>query len=442
MNARTFLLWISPLVIASAFIGIVVAKRESLAAAGERLYWNDSLFREVRGVVGRDYVEGISEERSRRLFYASVQAYLKGLDRYCHFYTPEDYGELEQDTKGEFGGIGVMVRTEADGALLVTAAREGYPAWEAGIRPGDRIVEIGGVPTASLETGELHKRLKGEVGTTVDVGVTRDGGTPVTRTLTRAVIRIESVLGIRLVDDEHHVGYLRVNSFLENTVEDFRRALERLKADGAKAIILDLRQNDGGVLKTAVAMVDCFLARGEIVIQRGRGETDLRVDRANEEGTIFREESLVVLVDARSASASEIVAGALQDHRRAVLVGERTYGKFLVQTLVSLPVGEGRAAVKLTTAKYLTPFGRFLQRDDEKGVRGGLLPEVNVPLSDEALASLRVRWEREAAPGWHRMDGADDEEEADDVADVQLAAAIDLLRGVAVVERIADGSGR
>ncbi len=441
MSRRSFLLWMSPLLIASAFVGSILARNEQYREAGDRLYWEEDLFRHVRQVVGNQYVEGLSEEKSRRLFYRSVRAYMKELDRYCDFYSPEDLKELQADTKGEFGGIGVLIRTSTeDGTLLITGAREGYPAWDSGIRPGDRIVAIGDRPTSSLAQNDLVTLLKGAAGSPVEVTIKRGEEAPMVKTLKRAIIRVESVLGARIVDPTHGIGYVRVNSFLQNTVSDFNAALERLKKKGAKSIVLDLRQNDGGVLRTAVEMVDRFLARGDIVVTRGRAKADVRVERAREEGTIFPNASLVVLVNGRSASASEVVAGALQDHRRAMLVGERTYGKFLVQSIIELAVNDKeRAALRLTTAKYLTPFGRFLQRDDERGIRGGLLPEVNVPITDEELTALRGRWRLEASPGWHLIEEDVKATEKAGPPDRQLDAALDLLRGVSVVEKITGG---
>jgi carboxyl-terminal processing protease len=438
MSRRTLLIWISPLVLVSVYAGLLLARVRHAEAATGPVYWEADLFESVRGIVGRRYVDSIDSDRSRELFYASIRAYLKGLDRYCDFYSPQQLARLQEDTRGEFSGIGVYIRTQADG-LLVTAAREGYPAWQGGIRPGDLIISIEGTPIPDMPPDSVLGRLKGPVGTSVRVGVKPREGKTREVTLTRATIRIESVLGIRLVDDEHGVGYIRVDSFRESTTEDFRRGLGKLRDEGARSIILDLRHNDGGVLPTAVEIADCFLSRGDVVVTRGRREDSVKVYRAKPERTLFPDQPLVVLVNGFSASASEVVAGALQDHRRAVLVGERTYGKFLVQSIIELEDGpDRRAAIRLTTAKYLTPFGRFLQRDEERGVRGGLLPEVVVPLGDEATRALTRRWEAEANPGWHHLDA----EPVNGPPDLQLKAAVDLLCGVSVVERLTDGKGR
>ncbi len=434
MSRRLFLITVTPLVLVSVYAGIVFARAQQIREE-RAAYFQDDLFRTVRGIVASRYVDDLSEEESRELFYAAVRGYLRELDRYCTFYAPRDLERLQADTRGEFGGIGVYLTNTKEG-LLITGVREGYPAYDGGIRPGDLITAIEGRPTVDMEQSELVGALKGPVGTFVNVTAKTKEEPGRNVRLTRAIIRMESVFGTELVDEEHKIGYVRVDSFKESTVADFKRELQRLKNDlGAKSVILDLRGNDGGVLPAAIDVADRFLASGDIVTTRGRREDSVRVYRAHEPGTVFPDEPLVVLVNGHSASASEVVAGALQDHRRAVLVGRRTYGKFLVQSIIELEDGpDRRAAVRLTTAKYLTPFGRFLQRDDDRKVRGGLLPEVVVAMSEEAQLAARARWAEAAAPGWHRL-----EEETDEgPPDLQLAAAIDLLRGVAVVETLVD----
>jgi carboxyl-terminal processing protease len=433
MSRRYLLLWISPMLLLSVWAGLLLARTHRAEAAVQQVYWEDELFRTIRELVGRRYVDDLGPERSRELFHRSVKAYMDGLDPYCAFYAPDELTRLQEDTRGEFGGIGVYLTSTPEG-LHITGVREDAPAWKGGIRPGDLIVVIEGEPVDGMSQRDLVTRLKGPVGSTVKVRVRRGEEEPFETTLTRDRIRIESVRGVRLVDEKAKIGYVRIDSFRETTVDDFREALLRLRDElGATSLVLDLRRNDGGVLPAAVDVVDRFLARGDVVTTRGRSEGSVRVYAAREEGTIFPEEPLVVLVDGTSASASEVVAGALQDHRRAVLVGERTYGKFLVQSIIELENGaDTRAAIRLTTAKYLTPFGRFLQRDDERGVRGGLLPEVVVPVSADQRVALAKRWNAEHAPGWHHLE----EESSEAVPDPQLEAAVDLLRGVAVVERI------
>jgi carboxyl-terminal processing protease len=435
MNRRILFIWILPLLMLSVYAGLVIARNRT--EAERAVYWEDDLFQAVREAVGDRYVDALTEEQTRELFHRSIRAYLSGLDRYCIFYTPEELEGLQADTKGEFGGIGVYLKMQDDG-LLIRAVRKGYPAHDAGVRPGDLFVAIEGRKTSEIPQQELTGMLKGPVETKVVVSVKTGDAEPRDVTLTRAIIRVDSVLGARLVDAEKKIGYIRVDSFKENTVDDFQRELLKLRDElGATSVILDLRNNGGGVLPTATEIVDCFLRRGDIVITRGRLESSVRVFEAHEKGTIFPDQPMIVLVNGDSASASEVVAGALQDHRRAVLVGERTWGKFLVQSIIDLSWGgDTRAAIRMTTAKYLTPFGRCLQRDDDRGVRGGLLPEVVLPLTEEAHRALTVHWNAEMTPGWIRMPG----DQLVAPPDIQLDAAIDLLRGSAVLERLTGGA--
>jgi carboxyl-terminal processing protease len=268
--------------------------------------------------------------------------------------------------------------------------------------------------------GEVTGRMRGAPGSTVRVGFRR-GEEVFEVELERARIKVDSVLGVRLLDEEHGVGYLRVSSFQENTGEDARAALAQLEEEGARSIVLDLRQNRGGVLeKGAVALVDLFLAEGRIVETRGRAPDSRKFYSATADATVCPTAPLVVLVDGGSASAAEVVAGALQDHRRGFLVGERTYGKFLVQSIHRLP--DLDVAVALTTARYYTPYGRWLQRRDDEQIRGGLLPDVVVPRSREETEALVKR----VFPSHHGVDMVVAEDPVRD-PDPQLDRAVKLL---------------
>ena len=420
MRIRTFFLWISPLVLASLLLSMLTLR--ALGARSERTWWNDGVSDRLRQLVGREYVDVIDEKRGRELFYRSMEAYLRGLDDYCTFYDPEERKEMEEDTTGQFGGIGVQIDPQDEGpGLLITGIREEDPADRAGMKLGDRIVVVDGVEVGEDAVSAITKRIRGVPGSEVTIGVLRDGERR-ELVMDRADIKVDSVVGVGLVDEENGIGYVRIVSFSENTGRDAAEALTRLVQRGAKSFVLDLRMNTGGVLeKGAVALVDLFLDQGVIVKTSGRAPGSRRVYEAKRAGTVAPDQPLVVLIDGGSASAAEVVAGAFQDHRRGILLGERTYGKFLVQSIHRLP--ELDVALQLTTARYYTPFGRWLQRRSDPKIRGGLLPDFVVPRTTADTRNLIARFLRQHGLHLRVL------EEPEEVPDPQLARAVSLLRG-------------
>jgi len=430
MRLKFLFLWVTPLVLGSMLVGLLTAR--TMYARENRTYWNDSIEERVRLLVGADYVDEITEERGRELFFAAMKSYVRALDPYCAFYTPEERKAMEVDTSGEFGGVGVLVRS-LDGVVTITGIRRGDPAQKAGARIGDRIVAVDGISALDKTVTGLTKFIRGKPGQAVTLTLERDGERSDYR-MVREEIKIDSVVGSRIIDAERGIAYFRVTSFQENTGEHAREAIEYLQGLGATSFIVDLRQNTGGILEAgAVALVDLFLDDGAIVQTKGRSERSKKIYEATVKTTICRSAPLVVLVDGGSASAAEVVAGAFQDHRRAMLIGERTYGKFLVQSIHRLP--ELDVAVQITTARYFTPYGRWLQRDDDREVRGGLLPDVVVPRTeDQTLVLLR-----DIMMHQHGLDMLVGEELVPDLKDdLQLARAVKLLReyaGLTVAEK-------
>jgi carboxyl-terminal processing protease len=321
MRVRTFFLWISPLLLASVFLSMLTVR--ALGARADQAYWNDAIAERIRLLVGREFVDEIDEAKGKELFFAAMEGYLKALDPYCTFYDPAEREAMEEDTSGQFGGIGIQIDTQAGGpGLLINGIREGDPADVAGAKLGDRIVAVGGEEVADLEILDITAKIRGVPGTDVLIGILR-GEERLDLTMKRAEIKVDSVVGVRIVDEEHGIGYLRIVSFQENTGIDTRDALKLLLEKGARSFVLDLRQNTGGVLeKGAVAMVDLFLKKGAIVRTSGRSPGSHRVYEAKAETTVAPEQPLFVLVDGGSASAAEVVAGAFQDHRRAILLGQ------------------------------------------------------------------------------------------------------------------------
>lgn len=420
MKLRHIFLWGTPAVFGALLIGFLTAR--AMGTGVETTYWDDAVAERVRQLVGTEYVDEVPAEVQKKLFYDAMEAYLAGLDEHCTFYDPEERRRMEVENRGQFGGVGIVVEPEPEeGGLRVTGLRAGDPAESAGMKLGDRIVAVEGEPIGGLSLDEITTRIKGMPGTEVTLGIVRDGRTMEFR-MHRSEIKLDSVRGVRILDAEHGVGYLHVILFQENTGTDAREALLWLKDHGARSFVLDLRQNPGGVLeKGAVALVDLFLDEGVIVKTAGRGPGSRRVYEATSEDTIVPDAPLVVLVDGGSASAAEVVAGAFQDHRRGILVGQRTYGKFLVQ---SIHVLVDDTAMKLTTARYYTPYGRWLQRRNREQIRGGLLPDVVVDRSKEEEEALDHAFVAE-----HGLDMRVEErpESAAGVADGQLARAVQIL---------------
>lgn len=293
------------------------------------------------------------------LLSQSLDGMLNGLDPHSNYYSPEVFRDLMEDQEGKFFGLGMLVaKPGANAPLLVVNPIPDTPAWKAGIRAGDVILEVDGQPTDKMTSREAVKKLKGPEGTPVTIKVGRGDAAPEVMTLLRAPIPKHTVPYSLMLDDR--VGYVKVNTFGRTTVEELEAHLKDLSGKGMRSLILDLRDNPGGAFQAAIGMASLFLPKGEDVLTvRGRQPELVRRYKTPSDGE-YRDLPMVVLINLGSASASEIVAGALQDHDRAPVVGERSWGKGLVQTLTPL---ENDGAVAITTARYYTPSGRLIQRD-------------------------------------------------------------------------------
>lgn len=329
-------------------------------------------FTEIFGRIKRDYVEPVSD---KKLLEDAVRGMLSGLDPHSAYLVPEEYQELKEGTTGQFGGLGIEVTME-NGFIKVVSPIDDTPAQRAGLKTGDLIIRLDDKPVKGMSLVEAVKTMRGEPGSKIDLTVVREGEeAPLKFTLTRDIIKVKSVKSKLL---EKGYGYLRVSSFQSGTGESLIESLAQLKKDNAsalKGLVLDLRNNPGGVLNAAVEVSDAFLKSGLIVYTKGRIEnSEMRFSAAGDD--LLNGAPMVVLINAGSASASEIVAGALQDQKRAVIMGEKSFGKGSVQTI--LPTSNG-AAVKLTTARYYTPSGRSIQAE-------GIEPDI--ALSSVKLESL------------------------------------------------------
>jgi carboxyl-terminal processing protease len=335
------------------------------------------LFADTLDQVERNYVKDISR---RELMEAAIQGVISKLDQHSTYISPDELDGFRTDVEAEFGGIGIQFSKNSKRSWLrVISPIAGSPAYRAGILAGDVITHIDDTPTNELERKETISRIKGKLGTTVKLTVRHLNGDSEKIDVERQIVRVETVLGDQrnkdaswdfMLDDEEKIAYIRVTAFARHTTADLRKVLEEMQSQKMHGLILDLRGNPGGLLSSAIQISDLFVAEGRIVSTAGRNVDDREWD-AHKRGT-FLDFPMAVLVNNYSASASEIVAACLQDHERAIVIGQRTYGKGSVQNIIELE--QGRSALKLTTAEYLRPNGKNIHRfkgatqDDEWGV--------------------------------------------------------------------------
>jgi carboxyl-terminal processing protease len=336
---------------------------------------NRGLFDEVYDQVRKNYVEPVSD---KQLVEGAIKGMLASLDPHSSYLNAKEYGEMMVTTRGEFGGLGMQVTME-NGAVKVISPIDDTPAAQAGVKPGDLILAIDSAPVSEMTLEEAVDKLRGAVGTPVKLIIRREGRDPFELSLTRADIKVAPVKS-HLEDND--IAYIRITSFSERTASSLEQAMKTLRqqANGKLAgVVLDLRNNPGGLLDQAVAVSNDFLDSGEIVSMRGRLPQDNRAFSAQPDHDVAQGLPVVVLINGGSASASEIVAGALHDDHRAILLGTRSFGKGSVQTV--LPVKQSGGAVRLTTALYYTPSGRSIQGD-------GIEPDVLVsPAKIEKVAT-------------------------------------------------------
>jgi len=400
-----------------------------LAQSDQGTFRSLKLFGDVFERVRAEYVEDVSDEE---LIEAAISGMLTSLDPHSSYLDQDRYRDMQVQTRGEFGGLGIEVTME-NGLVKVVSPIDDTPAFRAGIEAGDLISAIDGEQVMGLTLGEAVELMRGPPNTDIELTILREGADePMEIELTRAVIKISPVRS-RV---ERDVGYLRVTTFNEQTEDALVEAIETIEAevgDDLLGVVLDLRNNPGGLLDQAVEVTDLFLDRGEVVSTRGRHADEVQRFNARS-GDALEGLPMVVLINGGSASASEIVAGALQDHRRAIVMGTRSFGKGSVQTI--MPVS-GAGAIRLTTARYYTPAGTSIQAT-------GIVPDIEVKQAtldvDETEqrrreANLRGRLDNDQGPN------GDGEDERADLAerDYQLARAVDLLRGVSL---FSNGDGR
>ena len=422
---------------------------QEVAAAGEKAakdspYEMYALFSKVVEQVRANYVDA-DKSNYKDLIEGALEGMLQSLDPHSQFMDQEAFTAMKEDTAGKFGGLGITIGVK-DGLLTVIAPMEDTPAFRAGLWSGDKITEINGDSTEGLALEDAVKKLRGDPGTTVKIKIFR----PKTQLmkefeLERAIINVPSIKDTRVLDGD--IGYVRMLQFGEDTSADLQKALDELEGSKVRALVLDLRSNPGGLLTAAVEVAQKFLDRGDLIVfTRGRDNRMERSYRARAR-QVFPAVPMVVLINGYSASASEIVAGALQDNRRAVLVGEKSFGKGSVQSVLPQEAG---TAIRLTTAKYYTPSERVIHDN-------GIEPDVVVPISVENWRNILLARNRaEEKNGGDAPPAGDegwvDEErgelglpsepaeapelvDLDQVTDPQLDRACDMLRGILAFQK-------
>jgi len=401
----------------------------SAGANEEGDYQSLELFTDVLSIIRHSYVEEVDMSK---LIQGAIRGMLTTLDPHSSYMDAEMYQEMKDDTHGEFGGLGIEI-TIKDGLLIIVAPIEDTPAFKAGLKSGDQIVKIDDHPTKDMEIMVAVKMLRGPKGEPITLTIWREGfENPKPFTIVRDIIQLQSVKS-RLLDEG--LGYVRLSQFQVRTGIDLKTHLDKLRSENGadlKGLILDLRNNPGGLLDQAVAVSDLFLAEGLIVYTEGREAGSKLQFNAQREGT-EPNYPLVVLINGGSASAAEIVAGALHDHERGIILGEQSFGKGSVQTII--PLGDN-SGLRLTTARYFTPAGISIQAR-------GITPDINVPQLDlqQKHSDSRLREQdlkRHFQPLDNTQPPAENEKKAsrlseEDEQDYQLMRALDLLKGAEIL---------
>ncbi|MBL8550061.1 MAG: S41 family peptidase [Hyphomonadaceae bacterium] len=434
------LAWIAaPVVGLAACVGALAWSSQSTGGPRGDVYRQLELFADVLARVETDYVTDVNEGE---MMEAAIQGMLASLDPHSSYLSPTDFRDMQVQTRGEYGGLGIEVTTE-EGVVRVVSPIDETPASRAGIQAGDYLTAIDDQSIVGLTLNEAVQRMRGQVGTSIKVTVVREGAEPFDVSLTREIITVRSVTS-RMEGD---VGVIRVSLFNERTSTALSEAIRNVRRGapgGLKGVVLDLRNNPGGLLDQAIDVSDAFLSGGEVVSTRGRRTNDVQRYNARP-GDYLEGIPIVVLINGGSASASEIVAGALQDRNRAILVGTTTFGKGSVQTVIPLQGGRD-GALRLTTARYYTPSGKSIQGSGidpdfevaARRVEPSRVRRLGISEADLPRALGNENGARRRAP----HDPADQPPEdwkAD--ADYQMHRALELLRGGQVAERLRARAG-
>ena len=411
MKRKAIIIWLIVISLTSFVLGKELYSGPKTLEKKYPLYKELELFADVLTIVQKGYVKEVSVND---LIRGAIRGVIDSLDPHSQFLSPDAYREMKIETEGEFGGLGIEI-TIKDGVLTIVTPLEDTPAYRAGLKPGDRIIKIDGKTTENITLNEAVKKLRGQPGTTVDLTIMRkDKKEFIEFTIERDYIKIESVKDTQII--EEGIGYIRVTQFQENTCPDLKKALEELSGQDLQGLILDLRNNPGGLLQDAAGVAENFISAPKLIVSTKGRLPDQNQEYRSKNKDALENIPLVVLINKGSASGSEIIAGAIKDWHRGILVGTQTFGKGSVQSV--LPLRDG-SALKLTTATYFTPKGIDI---NEVGIK----PNIEIHLSEEEenqLWEARIKRKEEKLPLY---------------IDPQLQRAIDLLKGLSVFQEIED----
>jgi carboxyl-terminal processing protease len=402
-------------------IFVVLAVFISSALSGQDKKKQDDLYRQVElfsdtiAIIKTEYVD---EPTSKDLIYGALKGMLSSLDPHSQFMDPDTYNELKVDTEGKFGGVGIEI-TIKDGLLTVVTPIEDTPAWRAGLKANDRIVKINNDLTRDMTITDAVKKMRGKPGEVVNLTILRESDKRVLDfKITRDIIKIKDIKEARILEGD--IGYIRLVEFRENTPQDFGAALERLNKSGMKALILDLRNNPGGLLDSAVKVTEKFVEKGKMIVYTKGRQPSQNIEFVSRAMNPNLNLPLVVLINDGSASGSEIVAGALQDYKRAIILGIKSFGKGSVQTVI--PLSDG-SALRLTTSKYFTPLGKVIHGK-------GVTPDIEIESETEStkpeekdVSKVDDVFQKVEAKG-----KVPDGKTFDYKNDIQLIRALDILK--------------
>ncbi|HOD12201.1 MAG TPA: S41 family peptidase [Candidatus Omnitrophota bacterium] len=428
----TLIILCAAVVLASATFAIgEIDKKEEVRK--NDLYSQIELFSYALTTVQAAYVE---EPTPKDLIYGSLKGMLSSLDPHSQFLTPEDFTDLKTETEGKFGGLGIEISIK-DNLLTVVTPLEDTPAWRAGIKSLDKIVKIDDESTKDITLSEAVKKLRGKPGTNVKITIFRESeGKILDLAITREIIRIHDVKDIMILKD--NIGYIRLTEFREESYKEFHKALEQLKQKGADSLILDLRNNPGGLLNIAIEITQEFLPEGQIIVStKSRNPSQNSVAKSANRSGMFLQWPMAVLINEGSASGSEILAGALKDNKRAIIIGAKSFGKGSVQSVIPLPDGTG---LKLTTSKYYTPADISIH-----GI--GIEPDITVDPSVKELAEEKKEAEKTQKKAEEIFNsvqnGATPSSESNKLEetkkrlldDNQVQAAINVIKGIKIFKK-------
>lgn len=408
-------------------------------AALNDLYSQVELFSYALTTIQSEYVE---EKTPKDLIYGSLRGMLASLDPHSQFLNPDDYEDLKTETQGKFGGLGIEISIR-DGLLTIITPIDDTPAWRAGLQPGDRIVKIEKDLTRDMTLSDAVKKLRGDPGTEINLTILREKDFKLHDfKLVREIIQIQDVKDVQVLED--HIGYIRLTEFREESFKEFHKGMEKLLTDGADSVILDLRNNPGGLLNIAIQITEEFVPAGKMIVStKGRRPDQTSETLSKNKAGKFLDLPVVVLINEGSASGSEILAGALQDNKRAVILGTTSFGKGSVQSVIPLPDGSG---LRLTTSKYFTPSGRSIHGT---GITPDIVVDRIVPEEDEEGIKEKVKNVEDIFTNVEMRDAEDpeklkltkEEKETHDrlLNDNQIQSAISVIKGIKVYRKMVSG---